>query len=112
MRYKASLPTAVLGLFVLAACDSSELVSPDPAVVDPVGPKVQVKTSDDEFARASRAEAPGFAGFYLDEDGTPVIRLVDTGKGAAARQYLALYEQVDALVIPATAVVHATDDAP
>jgi hypothetical protein len=89
MRYKASLPTAVLGLLFLAACDSSELVSPDPVAVDPVGPKIQLKTSDDEFARASRAEAPGFAGFYLDEDGTPVIRLVDTGKGAAARQYLA-----------------------
>jgi len=89
MRYKAFLPTAVLGLFVLAACDSSELVSPDPVAVDPVGPKIQLKTSDDEFARAARAEAPGFAGFYLDEDGTPVIRLVDTGKGAAARQYLA-----------------------
>lgn len=92
MRYTAFAPTAVLGLLVLAACDSSKLVSPDPVgadPVDPVAPKVQLKTSDDEFARAARAEAPGFAGFYLDEDGTPVIRLVDTGKGAAARQYLA-----------------------
>jgi hypothetical protein len=72
-----------------AACDSSELVSADPAAVDPVGPKIQLQTPDDEFARASRAEAPGFAGFYLDEDGTPVVRLVDTRKSAAAQRYLA-----------------------
>ncbi len=92
MKYTAFAPTAVLGLLVLAACDSSNLVSPDPGgaePVNPVGPKVQLSTPDDEFARAARAEAPGFAGFYLEDDGTPVVRLVDTGKKAAAQQYLA-----------------------
>ncbi len=89
MRYTRSVPAAVLGLLLTAACDSSELVSPDASAVDPVGPRVQLRTPDDEFARAAREEAPGFAGFYLEEDGTPVVRLVDTGKKAAAERYLA-----------------------
>jgi hypothetical protein len=45
-------------------------------------------TSDDEFARVARAEVPGFAGFYLDDDGTPVILLKDMKQRHAAELYL------------------------
>lgn len=37
----------------------------------------------------SRAEVPGFAGFYLEDDGTPVIRLTDPRQRGAAERYLA-----------------------
>jgi hypothetical protein len=49
----------------------------------------QFWTSDDEFARVARAEVPGFAGFYFDDDGTPVILLKDLRQSEAAEQYLA-----------------------
>jgi len=56
-----------------------------------VAPQAQAhdKTSDDEFARVARAEVPGFAGFYLDTDGTPVVLLTDPGQRGAAQRYLA-----------------------
>jgi hypothetical protein len=53
-------------------------------------------TRDDEFARVARAEVPGFAGYYLDDDGTPVILLKDHRQRDAAEQYLAA-ELEDAL---------------
>jgi len=92
MRYTRSVPAAVLALLVTAACDSSDsLVTPEPgdAAENRAAPQASVRTSDDEFARASRAEVPGFAGFYLQEDGTPVVRLVDQKQRGAAQRYLA-----------------------
>jgi hypothetical protein len=52
-------------------------------------PQEQIWTSDDEYARVARAEVPGFAGFYLEDDGTPVILLNDHRQRAAAERYLA-----------------------
>ncbi|HEX2204752.1 MAG TPA: hypothetical protein VHG91_15700, partial [Longimicrobium sp.] len=46
-------------------------------------------TPDDELARVARAEVPGFAGYWLRDDGTPVVRLVDPSRRAAAERYLA-----------------------
>jgi hypothetical protein len=91
MRYTRSVPAAVLGLLLTAACDSSELVSPESGDVaaNRAAPQGALHTPDDEFARASRAEVPGFAGFYLQEDGTPVVRLVDPSQRGAAQRYLA-----------------------
>ncbi|MFL5381693.1 MAG: hypothetical protein ACJ8GN_04150 [Longimicrobiaceae bacterium] len=37
----------------------------------------------------ARAEVPGFAGFYLQNDGTPVILLTDPAQRGAAHRYLA-----------------------
>ena len=94
MRYTTSVPTAVLALLLTAACDSSDRVV-GPQAGGPAGskgvlpPQAHAWNSDDEFARASRAEAPGFAGFYLQNDGTPVIRLVDPGQRGAVQRYLA-----------------------
>ena len=92
MRYTKSVPAAVLALLVTAACDSSDkLVSPDAgdAAPDRAAAQASFRTPDDEFARVSRAEVPGFAGFYLQPDGTPVVRLVDQGQRGAAQRYLA-----------------------
>jgi hypothetical protein len=91
MRYTKSVPAAVLALMFTAACDSAELVSPDPGAAPQLAaaPQAQVRTSDDEWARASRAEAPGFAGFYLQDDGTPVVRLVDGTKRGEVQRYIA-----------------------
>lgn len=92
MRLTRSLPAAVLALLATAACESSDVpVGPEPgdAVANRAAPQGAPHTPDDEFARASRAEVPGFAGFYLREDGTPVVRLVDPSQRGAAQRYLA-----------------------
>jgi len=91
MRYTRSVPAAVLALLVTAACDTSELVTPGADVLtpDPAPSQTQVRTQDDEQARIAREEIPGFAGFYLQEDGTPVMRLVDPAQRAAAQRVLA-----------------------
>ena len=89
MRYTRSVPAAVLGLLLTAACDSSELVSPVVEQASPSAPKGELRTPDDEFARVARAEVPGFAGYYLQDDGTPVVRLVNADQRAAAQRYLA-----------------------
>ena len=91
MRYTRLVPTAVLAVLVTAACDTSELVNPEAAPTPSLSaaPQAQVRTQDDEHARVARAEVPGFAGFYLREDGTPVVRLVDPSQRGAAQRYLA-----------------------
>ena len=92
MKYTRSVPAAVLVVLVTAACDTPELVSPEaggPTADLAAAPQAQIRTSDDEHARVARAEVPGFAGFYLQEDGTPVVRLVDPSQRGAARRYLA-----------------------
>ncbi|HEU4558149.1 MAG TPA: hypothetical protein VFS20_09880 [Longimicrobium sp.] len=93
MKYTRSLPAAVLAVLATAACDTAELVTPDASVPAApalaAAPQAQIRTSDDEHARVARAEVPGFAGFYLQEDGTPVVRLVDASQRGAAQRYLA-----------------------
>lgn len=91
MRYTKSVSAAVLALLA-AACDSPDApVGPDAgdAALDRAAAQAAVRTPDDEHARVARAEVPGFAGFYLRSDGTPVIRLVDPGQRGAAQRYLA-----------------------
>jgi len=86
MRYTKSMSAAVLTLLAAAACDTPDA---------PVGPQARpeeqlvIRTPDDEFARAARNEVPGFAGYYLQPDGTPVVRLVNTAHRGAAERYLA-----------------------
>lgn len=90
MRHTRSVPAAVLALLFTAACESSDVpVGPEPADAAASRAPQSFRTPDDEFARASRAEAPGFAGFYLREDGTPVIRLVDQARRGEVQRYLA-----------------------
>jgi hypothetical protein len=91
MKCTTSVPVAVLTLLLAAACDSSDApVSPQPdeAPRTPAARQTSIRTPDDEFARASRAEVPGFAGYYLREDGRPVVRLVDLAQRGAAQRYL------------------------
>src|SRR5215213_3280089 len=93
MKYTRLVPGAVLAVLVTAACDTSELVNPEaagsPTPSLSAAPQAQIRTQDDEHARVARAEVPGFAGFYLEEDGTPVVRLVDLSQRGAAQRYLA-----------------------
>jgi hypothetical protein len=91
MKYTSSIPTAVLGLMLMAACDSSDQpAAPDPTVTPRLITAQQAAlSSDNEYARAAQNEVPGFAGYYLQEDGTPVVRLVDQSQRAAAQRYLA-----------------------
>lgn len=92
MQFSRSIPAAVLTLILAAACDTPDAaVGPqagDAALNQATAPG-QIRSSDDEFARAARAEVPGFAGFYLQADGTPVVRLVDPSQRGAAQRYLA-----------------------
>jgi hypothetical protein len=77
-------------VLVTAACDTSELVTPGMGDLtpDPAARQTQILTQDDEHARMAREEVPGFAGFYLQEDGTPVMRLVDPSQRGAAERHL------------------------
>lgn len=95
MRYANPFSATILAAALVAACDSFEPPA-GPDVNDPSsnrtpaagrGPQQQWST-DNEFARVSRAEVPGFAGYYLQNDGTPVIRLVDQKQRGAAERYL------------------------
>jgi hypothetical protein len=89
MKFTNVVP-AVLTLVLAAACDTPSAPGgpgPEDAALDRA--PQSFRTPDDEFARASRAEVPGFAGYYLRSDGTPVIRLVDPGQRGAAQRYLA-----------------------
>lgn len=90
MKFTRSLPAAVLTLTLAAACDTPDAPlgpQPDDAAMNRA--PQSFRTPDDEFARAARAEVPGFAGFYLQNDGTPVVRLVDPSQRGAAQRYLA-----------------------
>lgn len=92
MRHTSSVSAAVLALLFTAACDSldspADPVSPDLAA-NRAAPQGRIHTPDHEFARAARAEVPGFAGYFLRSDGTPVIRLADGAQRGAAQRYLA-----------------------
>jgi hypothetical protein len=95
MRHlKTSVPAAVLTLLVTAGCERSDgpfmAPGPDDAALNAsAAHRPQHSwTSDAEFARAARAEAPGFAGYYLENDGTPVVLLTDPRQRGAAERYL------------------------
>lgn len=94
MRYATPFYATLLAVSFTAACDSFEPpAGPDssrPALNRASAPGQDKQwNTDDEFARVSRAEVPGFAGYYLQNDGTPVIRLVDPEQRGAAERYLA-----------------------
>jgi len=91
MRYSTTLPAAMLALLALAACDSPDSpLTPQPVPGTPTGPaQSRIRDTDDELARVAREEIPGFAGYYLDADGTPVVRLVKADQAEAARAYVA-----------------------
>lgn len=84
---------AVLVLLASAGCEDRPITAPGPDEA-PRGAKAgapppqELWTSDDEWARAARAEVPGFAGYYF-EDGVPVILLKDHRQREAAERYLA-----------------------
>jgi hypothetical protein len=92
MRHAVTFSAATLAVaFASAACDSFESPAgsePGDATANRV-PQQAVVTLDDEYARVARAEVPGFAGFYLESDGTPVIQLKDPTQRGAAERYLA-----------------------
>ncbi len=88
MRYTKLVPAAVLALLA-AACDApEELVSPEPAALPPVSAPDRIVDTDLEMARVAREEIPGFAGYYLQNDGTPVVRVVDMAQAARAEEYV------------------------
>lgn len=92
MRHTRSVSAAVVALLFTAACDSPESpAGPDASApaANRAAPQGQIHTPDQEFARAARAEVPGFAGYFLRDDGTPVVRLVDGAQRGAAQRYLA-----------------------
>lgn len=93
MPHRRSLPAVAFAALVLAACGTEDApVSPQPREPGDgraPGPQVGRLTSDDELARLAREQIPGFAGYYLRDDGTPVLRLVDASQRAKAEAWLA-----------------------
>ena len=88
------VPLALALAFATGGCDLDHaLTTPEypSAIAAPTLPP-QAHTpwsTDDEFARAARAEAPGFAGFYLRDDGAPVVLVTDPRHRGQAQRYLA-----------------------
>lgn len=94
MRYsKRSVPAVLTAILALAACDASEApTASGPGLAASVvgsSSRQGPKTSDEEMALVARGEVKGFAGFYLQEDGTPVVLLTDPAQRGAALRYLA-----------------------
>ncbi|HYH82673.1 MAG TPA: hypothetical protein VEX86_22970 [Longimicrobium sp.] len=91
MRFTKGIPAAVVALLATAACDSSDsLLTPEPGpTTTPITAPSAVRDTDDELARVAREEIPGFAGFYLASDGTPVVRVVNPEQSEAAQAYVA-----------------------
>lgn len=93
MKLSRPLATAVLALTVAAGCDSLDRpTAPAPdedALASRVAHPHSMLNSDDVYARIARTEVPGFAGFYLRDDGTPVVRLTDQRQRGAAERFVA-----------------------
>lgn len=81
-----------VGLVVVTmSCSERQSVSepPTPALSD-ASPAAQgaYRTFDDEFARISQEEIPGFAGYYLDKDTNAVVLLVDEQSAPLAAEFV------------------------
>jgi hypothetical protein len=78
-----------ISVLILGACsdnrnpDASGIITPNLAVGEP-DPTPAGPSLDQIFLDMSRS-IPGFAGLFVDVDGTPTIQLVDTLRGDAAR---------------------------
>ncbi|HET7464756.1 MAG TPA: hypothetical protein VFJ82_26170 [Longimicrobium sp.] len=89
MRYRKTVPAAVLALLAAAACDRQDSpVTPQAGTPSAPTAPTRIPSTDDELARVAREEIPGFAGYYLQNDGTPVVRLVEGSQSAAAQAYV------------------------
>jgi hypothetical protein len=89
---RSSLPLALAVAMASAACDAGQDISTPgdtPQASRAPAPAGDRWDPDNEFARASREEAQGFAGFYLQNDGTPVILLANGRGRGEAQRYLA-----------------------
>ncbi len=92
MNRSHRVSTLALVLLASGACVDRQPAAPEPdeaAASASAGQQAQGWNRDDEFARVARAEVPGFAGYYLDAEGTPVILLKDHKQRGAADRYLA-----------------------
>jgi hypothetical protein len=93
-RFQRQVVLVALTLLGSAGCADRPIVGSDSAespLEAKLGqpPQQQIWTSDDEFARVARAEVPGFAGYYFDMTGTPIILVKDHRQGKAAARYVA-----------------------
>jgi hypothetical protein len=93
MNLSRPLATAILTLTVAAGCDNLDRATApapeDGALAARAVQPQSMLTSDDVYAQVARSEVPGFAGFFLRDDGTPVIRLVDQRQRGAAERFVA-----------------------
>ena len=86
------LGSAVLALVAsLAGCDGGGPVDAESAggPAASASPARQDPTLDEEWARAAREEAPGFAGYYLDPSGATVVLLKNPSARPAVEAYVA-----------------------
>jgi hypothetical protein len=93
MQTRWSAPILAAGTLILAsACsDRSEPTAPDSSPADvSVQPELQ-GASDDPIALGRHV--PGFGGFYLDEQGTPVVYLKNPAERGNAERALAPFLQ-------------------
>lgn len=76
-------------LFILACTENTQPTGPrEGTAAAPPPTMARAVSIDDEFARAARADVPGFAGYYIREDGRLVIQLARGGQRLAAEQFV------------------------
>lgn len=93
MQHMKLLLATILSITAISGCEDFD----GPMAPPPSEPRREegepypepTPTSDDVYASVARKEVPGFAGFYLLDDGTPVIRLTDPAQSGAALDFLA-----------------------
>jgi hypothetical protein len=84
-------PLGVAALLFLVACTESTRPSEttDPRTgTDGVSPTSAPVSIDDEFMRAARTDVPGFAGYYIREDGRLIIQTVRADQAIAAENFV------------------------
>jgi hypothetical protein len=96
MKYPTrSMYALCAALLVSAACDDStptgspELPEAPAASRGASSERRREPLPDDEFARVARTDVPGFGGYYIQADGTPVVLLTDPRQRGAAERWLA-----------------------
>lgn len=94
---------AMMVVLTIAACGSDSLpVDPDPSSSVPINAGGQANP-DQAWAELSATSLPGFAGWWLDDDGVPTVALSSRSHESSAVSYV---ESIRTIAHPETGVPH------
>ena len=86
---KAMHVVVLLGFLTIGACNDPTPVAPTTEISPSTSRVAAVRgTLDEEWAALARGAIPGFAGYYLDDFGTPVVLVKRGAAREAAREFV------------------------